>query len=103
MTRRSLAAAMAHEHGREELPPAWGPEELPRTCGWDSGQEELTCIIRNEQWLCFAGAALKRPHIQGKRNPSKTVGTERGDQRADRLKLQSQTTSQSDHMNYSFV
>ena len=36
----------------------------------------------------------ERPHVQGKRNPSKTVGTERGDQRADRLKLQSQTTSQ---------
>ena len=36
----------------------------------------------------------ERPHVQGKRNPSKTVGTERGDRRADRLKLQSQTTSQ---------
>ena len=32
-----------------------------------------------------------------KRNPSKTVGTARGHQRADRLKPQSQTTSQSDH------
>jgi len=32
------------------------------------------------------------PHIQGKRNPSKMVSTERGDQRADRLKLQSETT-----------
>ena len=32
------------------------------------------------------------PYIQGKRNPSKMVGTETGDQRADRLKLQSQTT-----------
>ena len=51
-----------------------------------------------EQLLCFAGAALKRdPYVQGKRNPSKMVGAERGDQRADRLKLQSQTTSQSDH------
>ena len=36
-----------------------------------------------------------RPHVQGKRNPSKMVGTERGHQRADRLKPQSQTTSQS--------
>ena len=38
------------------------------------------------------------PHAQGKRNPSKMVGAERGLQRADRLKPQSQTTSQSDHM-----
>ena len=30
------------------------------------------------------------PHVQGKRNPSKMVGTERGHQRADRLKPQSQ-------------
>ena len=28
------------------------------------------------------------PHVQGKRNPSKTVGDERGHQRADRLKPQ---------------
>ena len=33
------------------------------------------------------------PHVQGKRNPSKMVSTERGHQRADRLKPQSQTTS----------
>ena len=26
------------------------------------------------------------PHVQGKRNPSKMVGTERGHQRADKLK-----------------
>ena len=37
------------------------------------------------------------PLVQGKRNPSKTVGAERGHQRADRPKPQSQTTSQSDH------
>ena len=37
------------------------------------------------------------PHIQVKRNPSKMVGAERGHQRADRLKPQSQTASQSDH------
>ena len=43
------------------------------------------------------------PHVQGKRNPSKTVGAERGHQRADRLKLQSQKTNQSDHMDHSFV
>ena len=37
-------------------------------------------------------------NVQCKRNPSKMVGAERGHQRADRLKPQSQTTSQSDHM-----
>ena len=37
------------------------------------------------------------PHVQGKRNPSNIVGTERGHQGADRLKTQSQTTSKSDH------
>ena len=40
-----------------------------------------------EQWLRFAGAAVKRyPHIQSNRNPSKTVGVKRGHQRADTLK-----------------
>jgi len=36
-------------------------------------------------------------HIQGKRNPSKTVGVARGHQRADTLKPYSQKTSQSNH------
>ena len=34
---------------------------------------------------------------------SKTVGIERGHKRADRLKSQSQTTSQPDHMDNSLV
>ena len=72
-----------------------------RVRGWPRA---ATRIRGKEQQLCFAGAALKRDsHVQGKRNPSKTVGTERGDQRAYRLKLQSQTTSQSDHMDHSLV
>ena len=36
-------------------------------------------------------------HVQGKRNPSKTVGVARGHQRADTLKLYSQKTGQSNH------
>ena len=32
------------------------------------------------------GGREEIPHVQGKRNPSKMVGTERGHQRADRLK-----------------
>ena len=51
-----------------------------------------------EQWLCFAGAAVKRyPQAQGKRNPSKMVGVARGHQRAHTLKPYSQKTSQSNH------
>ena len=46
--------------------------------------------------LCWSSREEK-PYVQGKRSPSKMVGTEREEQRADRLKLQSQTTSQSDH------
>ena len=37
------------------------------------------------------------PHVQGKRNPSKTIGVARGHQRADTLKPYSQKTSQSNH------
>ena len=37
------------------------------------------------------------PHAQGKRNPSKMVGVDRGHQRADTLKPYSQKTSQSNH------
>ena len=41
---------------------------------------------------------MKRyPHIQGKRNPSKTVGVARGHQRADTLKPYSQKSSQFNH------
>ena len=37
------------------------------------------------------------PHVQGKRNPSKTVGVARGHQRTDTLKPYSQKTSQCNH------
>ena len=37
------------------------------------------------------------PHVQGKRNPSKTVGFAKGHERADTLKPYSQKTSQSNH------
>ena len=38
------------------------------------------------------------PHVQGKRNPSKTVGVARGHQRADTLKPYCQKSSQSNHI-----
>ena len=50
-----------------------------------------------------SGGREKIPHVQSKRNPSKTVGTETGHQRTDRLKPQSQKTRQSDHMDHSLV
>ena len=43
------------------------------------------------------GGREEQPHVQGKSKPAKTVGAERGHQRADRWKSQSQKTSQSDH------
>ena len=49
------------------------------------------------------GGRKELSHVQGKRNPSKMVGTERGHHRADRLQPQSQTTSQSDHMDHRLV
>ena len=88
------------------LPQEW---DLLHWSGW--------AVLEQRRWL--RGAARGReetPHVQGqerqlwgdthvpgKRNPSKTVGTERGHQRAGRVKLQSQTTSQSDHMDHSLV
>ena len=66
--------------------------------------KDIPLVEGKEQWLCFAGAAVKRyPHSQSKRNPSKMVGVARGHQRADTLKPQSQTTGQSDHMDHSLV
>ena len=50
------------------------------------GGEEIPLIQGKEQWLHFAGAAVKRyptSKVQGKRNPSKMVGVARGHQRAD--------------------
>ena len=46
--------------------------------------------------LCWSSPE-EIPHVQGKRNPSKTVGVARGYQRANTLKSYSQETSQSNH------
>ena len=50
------------------------------------GDDEIPLVQGKEQRLHFTGAAVKRSHIQGKRNPSKTVSVARGHQRADTLK-----------------
>jgi hypothetical protein len=62
--------------------------------------KSLTLKIKKTTF-CLKGEEI--PHIQGKRNPSRMVGTERGHPRAERLKPQSQTTGQSDHMDHSLV
>ena len=64
---------------------------------------EHTALSPPSSWPTAAASCEERPCIQAKRNPGKTVGTERGEQGADRLKLQSRTTSQSDHTDHSLV
>ena len=59
-------------------------------------------IFRNNDFI-FLNSHEDIPNVQCKRNPSKTVGSERGHQGADRLKPKSQKTSQSDHMDHSLV
>ena len=53
--------------------------------------------VRSKGCTCWS-SHKEKPHVQGNGNPSKTGGTKRGHQRADRLKPKSQKTSQSDHM-----
>ena len=50
------------------------------------GQEEIAHVQSKEQQLHFTGAAVKRYPTWDKRNPTNTVGAERGHQRADRMK-----------------
>ena len=50
------------------------------------GSHEEIPLIKGKEQLRFTGAAMKIPHIKGKRNPSKRVGVARGHQRADTLK-----------------
>ena len=53
--------------------------------------------VRAVAALCWSSHE-EIPHVQGKRNLSKTVGVARGHQRADTLEPYSQKISQSDHM-----
>ena len=53
--------------------------------------------------MLFWSSHEEKSQVQGKKNPSKMVGTERGHKKADRLKPQSQTTSRSDSMEHSLV
>ena len=64
---------------------------------------ECSCAVVWALFLLHGTTCEEIPYVQGKRKPTKTVNAERGHQRASRLKPQSQTTSQSDHMDYSLV
>ena len=69
---------------------------LPGT-GAGSSREEIPYIQGQEQQPLG-----DTPH-PNKRNPNKMVGTERGHQRTDRLKQQSQKNYQFNHMEHSLV
>ena len=60
------------------------------------GSEEIPFVQGKKQQLCQSSRE-EITHVQGKRNPSKTVSVARGQQRADTLKPYSQKTSQSNH------
>ena len=64
-----------------------GQEELLHLQGQGGGREEIPLIQSKEQWLRFAGAAVKRyPRSKVRETQVKTVGVARGHQRADTLK-----------------
>ena len=90
-----LVAATAQKCGWEELPHVQGQGQWLRgaTPCPKSGVVAALCWSSHEE----------TPQVQGKRKRSNMVGTERGHQRADKLKPQSQTTSQSDHTDHSLV
>ena len=50
------------------------------------GGEEIPLVQGKEQWLCFAGAAVKRYPTPKVRETQVTVGVARGQQRANTLK-----------------
>ena len=68
-----------------------------------SGPEDIPHVQGKEQWLRFAGAVMKRYPSSKVRETQVRQWALRGHQRADRLKLQSQKTSQSDHRDHSLV
>ena len=80
---------MVNKRSQEELPHFRGQGQWPRgaTPHPRSGAAAALCWSSHEE----------RPHVKGKRNSSKMVGTERRHQRADTLKPYSQKSSQSNH------
>ena len=80
-------------------------EQDPRTTAcWGIGVYYLRRVAKRRYPMSKVrrGGCEEIPDIQGHRNPSKMVGTERGHQRTDRLKPQSQKTNPN-HMDHSLV
>ena len=75
----------AHVQGAVTVRAQEGLEEPFHVEGQEGRQEEILLIQGKEQWLCFAGAAMKI-YPTSKRNPSKTACVARGHQKADTLK-----------------
>ena len=104
-----------HRSGRDELSHIWGQGRRqrgatlrPRSCGCAgaggprgatpcSRSGEVTSSKVRSSSCTLLERREEIPHVQGKRNPSKTIGVARGHQRADTLKPWSQKTSQSNH------
>ena len=108
MAEKSYQTPEVRGCGQEELPDPGGQGTLPRGATPSKerllhrhrkaersysmfkvrrgGNEKIPLVQGKEQQLHFAGAAMKIPHVQGKRNPSKMVGVVRGHQRSDTLK-----------------
>ena len=65
------------------------------------GGKKILFLQGKEQWMRFAGAAVKRYPMSKVRETQVSVVREH--QRADTLKSYSQKTSQSDHKDHSLV
>ena len=98
-----LPLAKVRGGGREELPQARGQgqwlrgatihpragEAAERSYPTSKEQWQHGCRRAERSYSTFKirrGGREEKPHVQGKRNPSKTVGVARGHQRADTLK-----------------
>ena len=99
---RRYPTSKVRSGGQEELPHVQGQEQCPRgatVCPRSGAAGER----RYPMFKVRSLGCEEIPYVQGKRNRSKMVGAERGHQRADRLKQQSQKASQSDNMDHSLV
>ena len=81
---------------------AGGPRgATPRLRSGGASREDIPLVQGKEQWLRFAGAAVKRYPMSKVRETQVSVVREH--QRADTLKSYSQKTSQTIHMDQSLV
>ena len=77
--------------------------QIDRTLKGELSRSVGAQYATGDQWRNNSRKNEEISPVQGKRNPSKTASAEKGHQRADRLKPQSQKTNQSNHMDHSLV